>query len=61
MPSPSPAGEAPQVSGGEAPQVSGGEAPQIVIVCGGKGTRLAGAIGDLPKILTPIDGSPLLE
>ncbi|MEM1180816.1 MAG: NTP transferase domain-containing protein, partial [Acidobacteriota bacterium] len=35
--------------------------PQIVIVCGGKGTRLAGSIGDLPKALTPIAGRPLLE
>ena len=33
----------------------------MVVVCGGRGTRLASSIGDLPKILTPLGGRPLLE
>lgn len=32
-----------------------------MVVCGGRGTRLAPSIGDLPKILTPLGGRPLLE
>ncbi|MEL7061651.1 MAG: NTP transferase domain-containing protein, partial [Acidobacteriota bacterium] len=37
-----------------------GRRPQVVIVCGGRGTRLAPSIGDLPKILTPLDDRSLL-
>jgi len=33
---------------------------QAVILCGGRGTRLAGAVGDLPKVLVPIAGRPHL-
>ena len=33
---------------------------QAVVLCGGRGTRLAPVVGDLPKVLVPIDGSPLL-
>ncbi|MBS0481854.1 MAG: HAD-IIIA family hydrolase [Proteobacteria bacterium] len=32
---------------------------KIVILCGGKGTRLG--LGDLPKPMVPVDGIPLLE
>ena len=32
---------------------------KIVILCGGRGTRLG--LGDLPKPMVPIDGMPLLE
>ncbi len=32
---------------------------KVVILCGGKGTRLG--LGDLPKPMVPIDGVPLLE
>ncbi|MEM9557406.1 MAG: HAD-IIIA family hydrolase [Acidobacteriota bacterium] len=35
--------------------------PQIVVVCGGRGSRLAPSIGALPKILTPLAGRTLLE
>ncbi len=34
---------------------------QVVILCGGRGTRLKSEIGDLPKILVPVGGSPLLS
>lgn len=34
---------------------------QLVILAGGKGTRLKDRLGDLPKPLIPIDGKPLLE
>jgi histidinol-phosphate phosphatase family protein len=33
---------------------------QVVIPCGGPGLRLKPKTGDLPKVLTPIDGRPLL-
>ncbi len=33
---------------------------QVVIPCGGPGLRLKPKTGELPKILTPIDGQPLL-
>ena len=33
----------------------------LVIVAGGKGTRLAGLTGDLPKALVPIGGKPVLQ
>src|SRR5688572_19448169 len=34
---------------------------QLVILAGGKGTRLKDRLGDLPKPLIPIAGKPLLE
>ncbi len=33
---------------------------QAVVVCGGRGTRLASVLGDLPKALAPVAGRPLL-
>ncbi len=33
---------------------------QAVILCGGLGTRLRGAVGDLPKVLVPVGDRPLL-
>lgn len=36
------------------------ETVQVVVVCGGRGTRLAPSVGALPKILTPIQDRPLL-
>ncbi len=33
---------------------------QAVVVCGGRGTRLASILGDLPKALAPVAGRPLL-
>lgn len=33
---------------------------QAVVLCGGRGTRLAGVLGDLPKALVPLAGRPLL-
>ena len=33
----------------------------LVIAAGGLGTRLASVIGDLPKVLVPVGGKPLLE
>ena len=34
---------------------------QLVILAGGKGTRLRERLGDLPKPMIPIGGRPLLE
>jgi histidinol-phosphate phosphatase family protein len=34
---------------------------QVVVLCGGRGTRLESAIGQLPKVLAPIAGEPLLR
>lgn len=34
---------------------------QVVILAGGKGTRLRERLGDLPKSMVPISGKPLLE
>ncbi len=34
---------------------------QLVILAGGKGTRLRSKLGDLPKPLAPVGGKPLLE
>src|SRR5580765_350532 len=34
---------------------------QLVILAGGKGTRLKERLGDLPKPMIPIGGKPLLE
>src|SRR5438128_1006515 len=33
---------------------------KILILCGGQGTRLAGASGDMPKPMVPIGGKPIL-
>lgn len=33
----------------------------IVIVAGGKGTRMAGVAGDVPKALIPVGGKPVLQ
>ena len=33
---------------------------KVIILCGGKGSRLAGASGDLPKPMVPIGGRPIL-
>lgn len=37
------------------------EIGHLVIVAGGKGTRLAAQFNDLPKVLVPIGGKPVLE
>src|SRR5213075_1814024 len=34
---------------------------QLIILAGGKGTRLKDRLGDLPKPMIPIAGKPLLE
>jgi mannose-1-phosphate guanylyltransferase / phosphomannomutase len=34
---------------------------QVVVPCGGAGSRLASAVGTLPKLLAPIAGEPLLS
>lgn len=34
---------------------------QAVVVCGGRGTRLASVLGDLPKALAPVADRPLLD
>src|ERR1044071_1232195 len=34
---------------------------QLIILAGGKGTRLKERLGDLPKPMIPIAGKPLLE
>ena len=33
----------------------------VVVLCGGKGTRLAGVIGNVPKPLAKVDGMPFLD
>ena len=33
----------------------------IVILAGGKGTRIKSVLGDIPKILAPIEGKPFLS
>ena len=33
----------------------------LAIIAGGKGTRLAGVAGDLPKVLVPVGGKPVLQ
>ncbi|MEM9598952.1 MAG: sugar phosphate nucleotidyltransferase, partial [Acidobacteriota bacterium] len=50
-----------RVSKGDGRPRTGHIAPQVVVVCGGSGTRIAPSIGNLPKVLTPIDGRPLLS
>lgn len=34
---------------------------QVIVLCGGRGLRLAPAIGDAPKALAPVAGQPLLQ
>lgn len=34
---------------------------QAVVLCGGRGTRLASVLGELPKALVPVAGRPLLS
>jgi len=34
---------------------------QAVVLCGGRATRLASVLGDLPKVLVPVAGQPLLH
>ncbi|MBI4954153.1 MAG: HAD-IIIA family hydrolase [Myxococcales bacterium] len=41
--------------------VTRGALAQAVVLCGGLGTRLRDALGDVPKALVPIAGRPLLE
>src|ERR1700731_4447878 len=36
-------------------------AKHLVILAGGKGTRLASVTGDLPKVLVPIGGKPVIQ
>ncbi|MEM9598902.1 MAG: HAD-IIIA family hydrolase, partial [Acidobacteriota bacterium] len=50
-----------RVSKGDGRPRTGHIAPQVVVVCGGSGTRIAPSIGNLPKVLTPIGGRPLLS
>ena len=33
----------------------------LTIIAGGTGTRLAGVLGDLPKVLVAVGGKPLLQ
>src|SRR5213082_1197934 len=33
---------------------------QVVILCGGKGTRIRDVAGDLPKPMVPVGGRPIL-
>jgi len=33
----------------------------LAIIAGGKGTRLASVLGDLPKVLAPVGGKPVLQ
>jgi len=33
----------------------------IAILCGGRGSRVASILGDVPKVLAPINGRPYLE
>ena len=35
--------------------------PDLVLLCGGKGTRLKSVISDVPKPMAPIAGRPFLE
>ncbi len=35
--------------------------PPVVILCGGKGTRLKAVAGDRPKPMVPLEGRPVLE
>ncbi|MFH2006076.1 MAG: HAD-IIIA family hydrolase [bacterium] len=34
---------------------------QAVVLCGGRATRLAAVLGELPKVLVPVAGEPLLQ
>lgn len=33
----------------------------IAVLCGGKGSRVANVLGDIPKVLAPIEGRPYLD
>src|ERR1700739_102293 len=33
----------------------------LVIIAGGRGLRLSSVIGDLPKVLVPVGGKPVLQ
>lgn len=33
----------------------------VALLAGGLGTRLGGALGDLPKVMAPVDGRPFLD
>ena len=33
----------------------------VIVVCGGKGTRIAGVLGSTPKVLAPIGGNTILD
>ena len=35
--------------------------PDVAILCGGRGTRLQGILGDIPKPMAVIDGRPFLD
>jgi D-glycero-alpha-D-manno-heptose 1-phosphate guanylyltransferase len=37
------------------------ETPDVVILAGGRGTRLSSLPGDLPKPLRPVNGRPFLS
>jgi len=39
----------------------GGEDMQVVIIAGGKGTRIRSVAGDIPKVLIPVAGRPFIE
>jgi histidinol-phosphate phosphatase family protein len=41
--------------------VMAGKAKQLVVIAGGRGTRLKERLGDIPKPMIPIGGKPLLE
>ena len=45
----------------EAANAATEEAIDTAILCGGRGTRLGGILGDLPKPMAPLKGRPLLE
>jgi NDP-sugar pyrophosphorylase family protein len=36
-------------------------ASELVILAGGKGTRLAAVSGRIPKVLVPVGGKPVLQ
>ena len=46
---------------GEAPRTACLDGIDVVILAGGLGTRIAGILGDTPKIMAPIGGVPFLE
>src|SRR5205807_6402200 len=42
------------------PGTSGGARMQVVILCGGKGTRIRDVTDDVPKPMIPVGGRPIL-